>query len=136
MTTGANDSTSSRQVRIFGGTAWLLFGAIGALAWWRGRPLVASLWWIPAGLGLMLLLLPGPFSPLYRAWLAVARGIGLCMNVVLLTLVFYLILTPLALLKRVLGGRPLPLRPDRTATTYWVKRPLGAQPREQYYRRY
>jgi hypothetical protein len=54
----------------------------------------------------------------------------------MLTAVYWVVITPTALLKRLLGGRPLPLRPDRGALSYWIERSEPAQPRERFSKRY
>jgi hypothetical protein len=47
--------------------------------------------------------LPGVFCAL----------IGRVITTIILTLSYYLVITPAALIKRVFGGRPLPLKPDK-----------------------
>ena len=58
--------------------------------------------------------------------MTVALAIGWVMSRVVLTLVFAVVLTPLALVARLTGKRFLALGPDRTASTYWVRRKPGA----------
>jgi hypothetical protein len=58
------------------------------------------------------------------------------MTIMMLTLAYYFIITPAALLKRVFGGRPLPLKPDKNISSYWVTRKEPAQPREQFLKRF
>jgi hypothetical protein len=59
-----------------------------------------------------LLLLPQTGLPLLRAWSQFGRYLGLLVNTLLLTLVFFLFLTPLALLRRTLGKDRLRLNRD------------------------
>jgi hypothetical protein len=54
----------------------------------------------------------------------------------MLTLAYFLVITPAAWLKRIFGGRPLPLKPDREASSYWVEREEAAQPRERFLKRF
>jgi hypothetical protein len=72
----------------------------------------------------------------YRGWLKCANLIGKTVNVFMLTFAYFLVITPSAWLKRLFGGRPLPVRPDRKASTYWVEREEGAQPRERFLKRF
>jgi hypothetical protein len=62
--------------------------------------------------------------------------VGRLVNTLLLTLAYLLVITPAAWLKRLFGGRPLPVRPDRQASSYWVEREEPAQPRERYLKRF
>jgi hypothetical protein len=58
------------------------------------------------------------------------------MNTLILVLIYYLVITPAALIKRVIGGKPLPLKPDPEASSYWVSKPEPAQPKERFLKRY
>ena len=75
-------------------------------------------------------------EPVYRGWLKVAHFIGRTITLGILTLAYYLVITPFALAKRFFGGRPLPLKPDKAAGTYWVTRTEPAQPKERFLKRY
>jgi hypothetical protein len=57
-------------------------------------------------------------------------------NVLVLALAYFLVITPSAWLKRLFGGRPLPVRPDPKASSYWVERDEGAQPNERFLKRF
>lgn len=85
-------------------------------------------------LGLAGVLVPARLRAAYLGWMAVALAIGWVMSRVLLTLVFGVVLTPLALLARSTGKRFLALEPDAAAPSYWVRRPPGA--RRRYDRMY
>jgi hypothetical protein len=118
---------SPRRLRSFGLTVG---GVLVALALWflfRGR--------YPAfragagGAGLLLVLAglaaPGALRPVHRAWMAAAFALGWVTSRVLLTAIFLGVVTPLALLARLVGKRFLDLGFDRGATTYWVRREPG-----------
>ena len=69
---------------------------------------------------------PAAFRWFYRAGMTVGAAIGLVVGRILLTLFFLLVLTPMALVFRVLGKDPLSLRWDRSAKTYWrTAKPYG-----------
>ncbi len=89
-----------------------------------------------ATLGLGFILLPGPLRPVHTVWLKIAHTLGRIITTLVLALAYYLVITPSALLKRIFGGRPLPLKPDRNASSYWVTRDEPAQPKERFLRRY
>jgi thiol:disulfide interchange protein len=117
----------------------VLGGVLLALAgWllWRGRPPVA---WLAAGgpgalLAALGLLAPAALRGAHRAWMALALALGWVTSRLVLLLIFSLLLTPLALVARLLGKRFLELRPDRDAATYWVARPQDR--RDDYTRMY
>jgi hypothetical protein len=87
-------------------------------------------------IGLGFILLPIQLKPIYDLWLKIAHLIGKAVTVVMLTVAYYFVITPTALIKRLFGGPPLPLKPDKNALTYWVTRTEPAQPRERFIKRY
>ena len=129
-------NSSLIEIRKFGSIALVFFGLLCGLALWRHKGIVTYLFGALSFLGLCFLLLPGPLRPIYAGWLKVAHFIGTVMTTVILTLAYYLVITPTALLKRVFGGRPLPLGPDKDAATYWVSRAEPAQSKESFIKRY
>jgi len=131
-----SSSTEPRQIRLFGLVALLFFGGLAALGLWRDKTAMACFFGLLAIVGLGLLLLPGPLRPLYTGWLKVAHVIGRIITGIVLALAYYLVITPSALLKRLFGGRPLSLKPDRNASTYWVTREEPVQPRERFSKRF
>jgi large-conductance mechanosensitive channel len=83
--------------------------------------------------GALLLLLgfvaPSRLSALNRVWLRVGAVISKVVNPIVLAVLFFLVVTPMAFVMRIAGKRPLHLAPDRTAATYWIKRePLEGGP--------
>ena len=130
------NSIDSREIRRFGLIALLFFGTLCAVGVWRSKVVPIVLF---GGLGLMGLgfsLIPKPMTPIYRAWLNFARLIGKTITMLMLTLVYYLVVTPTAFIKRILGGAPLALKPDPTRSSYWVKRSEPVQPEERFSKRY
>ncbi len=47
---------------------------------------------------------------LYKVWFGVACAAGFCISNLILLICFYLIITPLALIRRLFGVQPLPLK--------------------------
>jgi hypothetical protein len=131
-----SNSTDKGQIRKFGAAAMLLFGVLLVPAIWREWAVLTILFTILSTTGAALLLLPGHLAPVYRGWITIAHVISQVFTVILLTLAYYLVITPAALLKRLIGGRPLPLKPDPRLTSYWVERNEPVQPRERFEKRF
>ncbi|AMK12833.1 MAG: SxtJ family membrane protein [Pseudodesulfovibrio sp.] len=53
---------------------------------------------------------PKAYTLAARAWLGLSNALGTVMSKVVLSVVFFLVLTPLALLRRVLGHDPMKLK--------------------------
>jgi hypothetical protein len=47
-------------------------------------------------------------------------------NPVILALLFFLVVSPMAFVMRIVGKQPLRLAADRTAATYWIEREPSA----------
>jgi hypothetical protein len=69
----------------------------------------------------MLPTLAHAFRLIRRSWMAFAHVVGVVQNFILLTLLYFLILGPIALCLRLLGRDLLALRGDDRATSYCPK---------------
>lgn len=110
-----------KQLRRFG----LLVGAvlilIGGWQWYRdiyetGRVVL----WAAGGVILASgLFVPAVLWPLYRGWMRVGHTLGLINTRLIIGLIFFLVVTPIGLLMRVLRVDPLRKKFDRKAASYW-----------------
>lgn len=111
-----------REWRKFGlGSALVLALATGLLAW-RGTLAAPVAGGVLAGLALaagLAVVRPAGFRGPYRLGMRVSDRLGRIVAPVLLGLIFFLVLTPLGLLLRLLGKDLLRLRRDPGATTWW-----------------
>jgi hypothetical protein len=129
-------STEIKEIRKFGTIAFVFFGFLAALVLWREKFYLIYVFGFLSLVGLGLLIFPSPFSPAYNMWLKIAHFIGRIITGLILTLAYYLVVTPSAVLKRLFGGRPLPMRPDPYASSYWVPRSEPVQPKERFEKRF
>ena len=106
------------------------------LGLWLHRPWPTYIFGVLAILGVAFMGMPKALTPLYLKWLKIAHLIGRILTTVMLSVAYYVVITPSALIKRLISGSPLPLRPDKQATSYWVTRTEPAQPRERFLKRY
>jgi len=112
---------------ILGGVGWLAFG-------WRTTSLV--LWAVAAGLSLMRLTCAPALWPFNKVWMAVAHVLGYVNTRILLGVVFYVVVTPIGWLRRLVGGDPLQRRLDRDADTYWHDRPADSPDPKRWRRQF
>lgn len=130
------NSTSRKEIRRFGLIAFVFFGCLTGVAIWREGKVLTYFFGCLGLIGLGLLLIPGLLAPVYYGWIRVAHFISRMVTLVILTLAYFLVITPAGLIKRVFGGIPLPLKPDSDLTTYWVTRAEPAQPKERFFKRF
>lgn len=121
--------------RRFGFTLGAAFLALAAVAWWRGRE-TAGIGFAGLGTALLLagLLMPTALGPVERAWLGFGRLLSKVTTPVFLGIVFYLVVTPVALLMRVLGRAPL--RAPAPGTSAWIPRAPEARRRRDLERQF
>ena len=126
VSTGLSRKAAGRR---FGLSVGIAFLVLTSLLVWRDRD-VAGL--ITGGLGSLLvaagLMVPTRLHPVERAWMAMAHAISLVTTPILLGIVYFLVLTPIGLVIRVLGRNPLVHR-ESEAGSYWISTADGASER-------
>jgi Saxitoxin biosynthesis operon protein SxtJ len=131
-----SSSTDTKGIRKFGFIALIFFGCLFSIGLWAERVVATYVFGALGLLGLGLVVLPERLRPVYAVWMKVAHFIGTMVNTLILTIAYYVVITPSALIKRVLGGAPIPTRPDKSASSYWIARSEPAQPKERFLKRF
>lgn len=115
--------------RGFGFVFAMFFALIAGIGWWQGSARV--IWWLAAALVFLLaaLLAPQLLRPLNRLWFRFGMLLNAIVSPLVLGMMFFLTITPTGWVMRLCGARPLNLKFDRTADSYWIKRdPPGPAP--------
>lgn len=73
------------------------------------------------------LFIPASLAVLNKTWTLFTELLGTLNTWILLTLIYFLVFTPMGLLMRVLGKRPLRLKSDEKTLTYWEKPAVAAE---------
>jgi hypothetical protein len=112
------------ELRRFGLIVGGVFAAIGvwplAVRGLAPRPWALGL---AAGLILPALLSPRLLAPAHRVWMALAEALGWLNTRILLSIVFFGLVTPMGAFRRALGHDPMRRALDPGAATYRVTRP-------------
>ena len=117
---GAPAKTSSD--RAFGLVFAGVFTIVGLFPLVHGDPLR---WWgLAVALAFLMLSLARPrlLHPLNRIWTAFGLMLHAVVSPLVMGLLFFAVVTPMALLMRVMHKVPLALNFDQTAKTYWIVR--------------
>ncbi|CAN5630829.1 hypothetical protein BH23BAC4_BH23BAC4_13080 [soil metagenome] len=114
-----------------GGVFVLIAGVVFWIQDWIYGPVSVGF----ASSGALLILLgwlrPEALRNLYRVWMGVALVLGVVMTRVMLTLVYFLAVTPTGILRRTFGKSPVLTRPDPELSSYWIHRDSNERdPRE------
>jgi hypothetical protein len=115
--------------RSFGLVFTAIFGILGLLPLWHGRtPRVWAL--ILAGILLLVSILrPSVLHVANRLWMRFGLLLSRVVNPVVMGLLFYVVVTPIGLIRRMSGSDPLKLRFDSQTPSYWLARkPPGPAP--------
>ncbi len=137
---GALDA-GRRALRQFGRVVGGVLLGLGALVLWRRGWALSPASALLLGAGAALVVLgqaaPGALRPVFRVWMTAALTLGFVMTRVLLTVFFFLAVTPTGWLRRTFGQSPVLTRPDPQAATYWMRRePFDGDQKERLERMY
>ncbi len=124
--------SGKKELREFGIVMGCFFGILGGLLFWRHRPFL----WAAALSGTFFafgLLLPMTLQPLQKAWMTIAVLMGFVMSRVILTVLFFLVLSPLAIISRLLGKKHMDLTFRKPDSTGW--NPVKTKTEKEYYER-
>ncbi len=85
--------------------------------------------WIVSGIfGVWSFVWPAGLKLIYRPWMAAGRILGRGNTAVLLSLIYFLFLTPMAMVFRWIGKDPMDRTLNMATCTYW--KPAKKQPRD------
>jgi hypothetical protein len=124
------EEIKSSSDRAFGFVFTVVFALVAVWPWIFGTGGVR--FWA-AGVAAALLIVsfayPRILAPANRLWMRFGLLLHRVMNPVVMGLIFFLTVTPTAVIFRLLGKDPLRLKLDRQAKTYWIDRtPPGPPP--------
>jgi len=113
---------SPSALRRFGLTIAVVLGVLAALMIRRNATAAA-----PLAAGAVVLILAAQFAPahlakFHRLWTMLSLVMGWIMTRVILTIVFFVVLTPIGLLQRLVGRRAFDVAFRTAAETYWKPR--------------
>ncbi len=127
-----------RQLRQFG-WIWMAFVALfGAVAWFKfDNPVVARGLWIAAvAVPVAGWALPAFMRLVFLGMSYLAWPIGFVVSHVILAAVYYLVVTPIGLVMRLVGYDSMKKTFDREAASYWVPRSVGDVDAKRHFRQY
>lgn len=118
-------SRTRRDIRKFSITIALVLVVITAFLFWKDKEnfllSISSLLAIIFFLVTFAFLAPQLIKPIYLLWMSLAILLGWVMTRLILSLLFYLVLTPVGLLGRVVRKQFLNLTLDKNKNSYWCR---------------
>ena len=114
--------TSPRNLRKFGLVVGGVFGLLAIWFWWRGKAFYPYVLILGVSLVVFGLIWPKVLKQVYVIWMSLALVLGLIVSTALLTILFYLVVTPIGLVARLTGKDFLSQKLDAKANSYWIAR--------------
>lgn len=117
-----NSPTTIKDLRQFGllmgGFLPLFVGLLIPYLWSLTYPVWP--WWVGGGFALVALLIPKALNPIYFLWMKLAHVLGWINSRILLGLIFYFTVTPIALLMKLFTKDPMARKIDAKTESYLI----------------
>jgi hypothetical protein len=131
-----NIKSDKKELRKFSLVIGIFLGLLGGLSWWRSTGLypwlfIVAMVFLLAGFGKPMLL-----KPIHKVWMTLAILMGWVVTRIILSILFYLIVTPIGLSTRLLGKDFLDLEFSDDADSYWIPRKEIRKDRSDYERQF
>lgn len=126
-----NIKSGEKELKEFGLLIGGILLAIALIALWKGkvRPWFFGVGGLLAGLGLFA---PALLKPLQKLWMALGLTLGFFVSRIVLTLLFYLVVTPIGMITRAMGKDILDEKIDKSKASYWLARSLTSKDQRSY----
>tara|TARA_Y100000590_G_scaffold465270_1_gene637088 strand:+ start:1177 stop:1587 length:411 start_codon:yes stop_codon:yes gene_type:complete len=126
-----NIKTSNKDIRSFGITIGIILFIISAILFYYDKSSYQIIAYIGGGFIALGTIIPILLKPIYILWMTFAVILGWVMTRVILSIVFYFIMTPIGLLTRLLGEDFLALKKSNSGS-YWNKRDQSVELNQDY----
>ena len=115
----AEIKTTKKEYRNFGIILGLITLTLGSIMFWKNNSFYSILFTISLIFLTSGLLTPMILKPIYFVWMVLASILGIFMTRLILSIVFYSVLTPIGLVFRIFGKQFIELRWDKSEDSYW-----------------
>lgn len=110
---------TTAEMRRFGLLVGGVFCALALYFFLRNRSAYIPLAVIGGALVLTGATFPALLVPVFRVWMFIGHVLGWVNSRIILGILFFLIITPMAIAMRLIGRDPLARRLNNTASSYW-----------------
>ncbi len=125
----AHEEVKTASNRSFGLVFGGAFAVLAFWSWYKGGHLWPVHIAVSAVFTLLALIYPAILEWPNKIWTKLGLLLSRIVNPIVMGLIFYLVFTPVAVIRRMRGHDPLRLKFARSATSYWIARdPPGPAP--------
>jgi hypothetical protein len=131
-----NIKSGTRELREFGVTIGAILIVFADVAMFRGKafgPYILGIGIVFALLGLMS---PAVLKPFQKMWMGLGIVLGFFVSRIILSIIFFGIITPIGLLMKLFGKDILDERIEKSKVSYWHQRPVAARLKASYENQY
>lgn len=127
-----NIKSEKSDMRKFGIAIGVILLVIAGFLFWKEKESYQIFLTVGTILFVLGILVPAVLKPIYWIWMIFATILGWIMTRVILSLLFYIIITPIGLILRFFGKQFLELKWDKSKESYWNYRTIKHLKMEDY----
>lgn len=119
-----NIKETKKDLRKFGLTVGSVIAVIGIVLFYFEKSSAVYFGVIGGILIFLGVVVPRLLKQLNKFWMGLAIVLGFIMTRIILTTLFYLVITPIGFIAKIFGKKFMILKYDTSAETYWEKRSI------------
>jgi len=112
---------TNKELRKFGITMAVPLAIIASLLLWKDHDTYKYFYGAAGFFLLFALVYPKVLWPIEWVWMKFAFYMGIVMSYVLLTITFYVVITPVGFLMRLFGNDPMKRKLEPDKESYWIE---------------
>lgn len=128
--------STKKELRNFGLVVGGVLIAISAFLFYKERPAWPYFTTPGVVLAVLGLIIPSILKPLQKVWMGMAVIMGFFMTRVILTILYFGVLTPLAIAAKIFGKKFMELKPNKDKPSYWNIREVKELDKKDYERQF
>ena len=117
-----NIKSGKSDLRKFGITMGIVLILLGGLLFWREKDYYFYFFILAAAFIIPGLVVPAVLKPIHKVWMTISIILGWIMTRVILSVLFYFVVTPTGWLARLFGKQFLDLKIDKGVSSYWISK--------------
>lgn len=114
-----NIKSTKKELQSFGILICVVLGLVGAFWWWKGYGNFLFFFLGSFAFVILGLISPILLAPFYKVWIILSLFLSFIMTRVILSILFYFVITPIGLVSRIFHVKFLDLRVDANQKSYW-----------------
>ena len=127
-----NINSEKSDLRKFGITIGVILLIVAGFLYWKEKESFQILITLGVVLCVFGIAKPVVLKPIYWIWMIVATILGWIMTNLILSLLFYIVITPIGLILQFFGKKFLELRMNKSKESYWNYRKIKQLNMEDY----